>query len=195
VNQQLEQNIAANETIFYDYTAKGWGWMAHFTPEYFGGMFGQQKDTQLFSFRNGLAWSHHNVVNPPARYLNYYLQQCSPVIGVVTNQGGTDEKTFLGNQVYCREILFILERLATSMGQQSRVYEGQWEIGEGFWSAPYLCDTANPDGSNPVQDLLMDGDSLYGRWLKALYIPNQYNGEYFILTAIISYFVARQKGN
>lgn len=193
VNNEIDQSITSNETIWYDYMAKQWGQMAHFTPEYFGNMCGDNKDTQFFTFKDGLAYAHHNVVNPSPVYLNYYGEQCFPVIGVVTNIGGAEVKCFLSTQVLCWEILFILERLETSMGQKSKVYEGQWEFGEGLSVAPYLCDTENTDGGNSdIQDQLFDGDTLYGKWLKALYIPNpDYKGEYFVLSAIMSYVFAR----
>lgn len=198
VNNEIEPSMVANETMYYDLVAKQWGQMAHFTPEYYGSMYGESRDTQFFSFANGLPWAHHNVVaQGPRVYLNYFGVQCFPVIGVVTNEGGTAEKSFIGTQVYCREILFILQRLLTSMGQTSQVFEGQWESGEGFTYAPYLCDTANPDNCAPgVISPLMDGDILYGRWLKALYIPNApYAGEFFVLTGIISSYSERFKGN
>ena len=197
VNNEIDQAIEKSETIAYDFVTKMWT-MAHFTPEYFGNMYGDPKDTQFFSFKGAQPYSHHNAVNPGTIYLNYFGQQCIPVIGVVTNAGSTVEKGFLGNEVYCRELLFIIERLESSLAQKSQVYEGAWERGAGISYAPYLCDTENPDACNTVQDTMMDGDTMYGRWLKALYIPNQpYNGEFFLLTAIVSYFFdrANNKGN
>lgn len=58
--------------------------------------------------------------------------------------------------------------------------------------ASYLCDTENIDACMNVNDLLYDGNPLQGKWLKALYIPNEpYKGEFFILTQIMSYFFNR----
>ena len=195
VNNEIQQAIGLSETMSYDFMAKQWD-IAHFTPEYYGNMFGDPKDMQFFSFKDGMPWYHHNAVNPGNVYLNYFGIQCFPVIGVVTNLNGTAEKSFLSSEVYCRELLFILERLETDMGQKSQVYEDEWETGAGISYAPYLCDTANPDAcNNDIAENLFDGDTLYGRWLKALYIPVPgYKGEYFSLTAIISYFVNREGG-
>lgn len=196
VNDEIEQRIDLNESMAFNYESGLWDGV-HYTPEYMGSMWGDQKDTQLFSFRKGLPWYHHNSVNPTEQFLNYFEVQCRPVIGVVTNEGGTDEKSFVSNEIYCKEIDFILERLQTSMGQQSRVYQGGWVRGGGISMAPYFCDTANRDPNNPnITNLLYDGDSLYGRWLKALYLPRpKYLGQFFLITAIISYYSVREKGN
>ncbi len=191
VNNELENKVELNETIAYNYETKQWSG-AHFTPEYFGNMFGDKKDTQFFSFKNGKPYAHHNAVDAATVYLNYFGEQTSPVIGVVTNDGQSTEKSFVSNEVHCKQILFILERVETSMGQKSRVRSGAWAKGGGKSYAAYLCDTQNPDLSNKVQDLLSDGDSLYGKWLKGLYIPNpDYKGEFFLLTSIISYYFSR----
>ncbi len=191
VNNEIENKIALNETMSFNYESKEWR-QSHFTPEYFGNMYSDKKDTQFFSFKNGLPYAHHNAVNPGNVYLNYFSQQCFPVIGVVTNEGQITEKGFVANEVHCREILFILEKVETSMGQKSRVYEGGWEKGGGKSYAAYFCDTFNPDLCNDVSDLLSNGDALYGRWLKGLYIPNpDYKGEFFLLTGIISFYFNR----
>jgi len=191
VNKEIENRIDLSETFAYSYESKQWS-QSHFTPEYFGNMYSDKKDTQFFSFKNALPYAHHNAVNPGSVYLNYFGVQCFPVIGVVTNEGQVTEKGFISNEVHCREILFILERVETSMGQKSRVYEGGWEKGAGKSYAAYFCDTANADLSNPDVDLLSNGDSLTGKWLKGLYVPNpDYKGEYFVITAIISFYFNR----
>lgn len=193
VNNEIGHTIDKSETFSYNIIGKAWA-QCNFTPEYYGEMDGDQFDSQFFSFKNALAWGHHNAVNPSPIYLNYFGIQCIPVIGIVTNKEGTAEKMFVSNEIYCRQRtfetgLFILEDLETSMAQKSQVYEGQWEWGAGRSYAAYLCDTQNIDACEERQDVLMDGDTLFGKWLKALYIPAPgYAGEYFEITEFISYY-------
>lgn len=194
-NAELDKNILLNETVAYNFESKEWG-QVHFTPEYFGYMFAETKDTQFFSFKNGLPYAHHNSVNPGKVYLNYFGIQYFPAIGIVTNEGGSQEKSFIGTQVYCREQKFILQKLETSMGQESHVFEGAWETGAGMSYAPYLCDIKNIDACNKtIQDPLFDGDTLYGKWLKGLYIPKPgYDGRFFLISLIISTYENRFSG-
>lgn len=193
VNEEIEKRIELNETVSYSYKENIWKQMEHFTPEYFGNMNGDLLDLQFFSFKDGLPYSHHNAVSPGDVFLNYFGIQCVPVIAIVTNTGQQEEKSFVSNEVYCKQQLFILERVETSMGQKSKTYSGQWEFGVGISYAPYLCDTEGEDNCNPdIQDKLMDSDSLWGQWLSALYIPNPgYKGGFFSLSTIISYFYNR----
>lgn len=196
VNQAVKNVITFNETMAYNYETKQWS-QAHFTPEYFGNMFADSKDKQFFSFKNGLPYAHHNAVNPSSTYLNYFSIQCFPVIGVVTNEGTSQEKSFVSTEVYCRELRFILEDVRTSMGQHSHTYEGQWSgIFSGMSQAPYLCDIDNPDACNPaISDPLYDGDALFGKWLTGLYIPEPgYDGRFFLLSLIISNYFNRANG-
>lgn len=192
VNNEIENNVKLNETVAYYYTRKVWR-QSHFTPEYFGSMFGELKDSQFFSFKNALPYAHHDAVNPGTVYLNYFGIQCFPVIGVATNKDGVQEKSFLSNTVHCREILFVIQHIETSMGQKSSLLEGQWEQGAGMSYASYLCDTENLDGcNNDIQEAIFDSDTLYGKWLKAIYTANSpYNGEFFLLSCIESFYIKR----
>lgn len=193
VNNEIDDRVELSETVSYDYLSKEWR-QSHFTPEYFGNMYSDQKDSQFFSFKNALPYSHHNAVNPGSLFLNYFGIQCFPVIGVATNEKGTEEKSFISTEVYCREIGWIMKKIKTSMGQQSETLEGQWENGGGISYAPYLCDTGNADQCNSdIQEAIFDGDSLYGSWLIATYLPPIYNGEFFLLKVIISYYEIRSK--
>ena len=194
VNNEIENNVKLNETIAYYYTKKVWR-QAHFTPEYYGSMFGDLKDSQFFSFKNALPYAHHDAVTPGTVYLNYFGIQCIPVIGIATNQDPQEEKSFISTEVYCREIGWIIQNNETSLGQKSSVLEGQWEDGGGISYAPYLCDTENIDGCNDnIQEAIFDGDSLYGKWLKCTYIPKPgYTGQFFLLSAILSYYFRRPK--
>ncbi len=199
VNDEIDYIKEASESMAFNYVEKVWS-MSHCTPELFGAANGDRHDLQFISFKNALPWAMHNVVRPSAVFLNYFGVQCKPVIGVVTNTSSED-KSFLSTEVYCRQILFIIERLETSTGQKSQLLQGDpsseeslpnWEFGEGVSYASYLCDTENKDACMNVEDLLYDGDPLQGKWLKALYIPNEpYKGEFFILTQIMSYFFNR----
>jgi len=190
VNQEIDLDLSKNETVAYSFRDKAWLPMRHFTPEYFGNMYGEKNDTQFFSFKNAVAYLHHNSVTPNTIYLNYFGVQCIPVIGVVSNIESTKVKSYLYNEVYCSELLFVIEKILTEMGQKSKLLEGAWEWGEGFSSAAYLCDTEF--STDP--DAVVNGDTLYGRWMKSTYIPEPgYKGTFFKLTAIMSFVFPREK--
>lgn len=199
VNDAPEQNNKMNETLAFNLATKTWEQFLHTTPEYFGNMYGEAKDTQFFSFKNGLAYSHHNAITTDTKYLNYFGIQCNPYIGVVTNMESAKVKSYLYSEVYCFDQLFIIEKILTEMGQESSVFEGMWDWSEGFWKAPFLCDTKFVDQSDPSQGAaVIDGDTLYGRWMKALYMAynkngTPYDGRFFKLTAIISFIFGRDK--
>lgn len=192
VNNEINLDLSKNETVAFSFKDKFWLPMRHYTPEYFGNMYGESRDTQFFSFKNAVAYSHHNAVTPNSNYLTYFGIQCIPVIGVVSNIEITKVKSYIFNEVYCAEQLFVIENILTEMGQKSKLLEGAWEWGEGFSSAAYLCDTEF--STDP--DSVINGDTLYGRWMKSTYIPEPgYKGKFFKLTAIISWVFPREKSS
>ena len=192
VNQALSTDVKLNETHTYSLVDKFWTEMLHYTPEYFAALRGEDQDTQLFMFKNGIAYAQYSSV--PRPYLNYFGVQCIPVFGIVTNIDPNKSKSFLWNDIYCRGIKWVVVKITTSMGQESSIPPDEWEEGEGLWSAAYLCDILNKDAcSDDDGDLLMDGDPLYGTWLRALYVPEDYAGEFFRLISIISWVEPRDK--
>jgi hypothetical protein len=193
-NKKEEVDYKANETIYFDISGKMWGRMLHYTPEYYASLFGEGNiESQLFSFKGALPYAQYKRA-PKAPYLNYFGEQCSPVIGVVSNGNGQANtvdavKYFLFTEVYCREIQFIIRKITTESKQESSLLEGPWETGEGYWFAAYLCDILNQDAcvGRPGADLLFDGDPLFGKWLKAIYTArDDYKGEFFRLQSINS---------
>jgi len=194
-NDDIDLSITNPETWGFDFVQKKWR-QYHFTPEYFGNMFGDKKDNQFFSFKDALPYAHHNSKDPSDKFLNYFGIQCKPVIGISVNEGGSIEKYFTGTEVYCKEILFIIERIETSMGQKSKLYSGAWVTAAGMSYAAFLCDIENNNiGDNAIDDFLLDGEPLYGKWMKTLYVPKNYNGQFFLLNSIITYFEVRFVNN
>lgn len=197
VNNEDDKNVDLNETIGYSLANKNWEQMFHYTPEYFGNMYGDITDTQFFSFKNGMPYAHHNALNPPNKYLNFFGLQCIPYIGVVANVENTKVKSYTGVEVYCFNQMFICEKIETQMGQKSKILEGDFVFGEGFWQAAFLCDTQYQNADLPTgANAIIDGDMLYGTWLKALFQPEPgYTGGFFELVAFIIRIFPREKSS
>lgn len=192
VNHEIDKNIEYPETIAVGYYNKTLEFL-HYVPEYFLSLFGDKEDTQLFSFKNGVPYAHYSIKPNGTKYLNYYGEQCSPVIGVVCNRDNTQVKNYLSNNVYCKEQMFIIEKAVTETNQETKVYSGQWSFAEGVYTAPYLCNFKNPNGTTDMNKLLT-GDSMIGRWIKTTFIANRgYAGTFFKLTAIVINFFPRNR--
>lgn len=192
-NQLQVNKYDANETISYDYINKTFEQL-HYTPEYYAQLLGDNNDSRFLSFKNGKPYGHYKI-GEKGNYLNYFGIQCYPMIGVVTNLENTKLKTFLFTEVYCSEQRFIAVNIETQIGQKSSILYGCWRKAEGFYTAAYLRDIVNLDQCDDVENAIFDGDPLYGRWLKALYIIDNYTGAFFRLTAITSFFNTREKSS
>lgn len=193
VNDYPYEKTEDPSTISFDINGKMWQQFHHYVPEYYAALFSDRNDSQLFSFKEGLPYMHHTVLGNGI-HLNYFGVQCRPYIGIAINKGNTNVKAYQYTEVYAKYVPFIIEDILTEMGQQSSLYEGQWEIGNGMQSAAFLCDTRFVSTQDIPVDALMDGDTLYGKWMKALYSTHRaYAGEYFILTGIINWFTLVDK--
>ncbi len=199
VNNNREVVIGANDTMainIYSNVMEFWS----FTPEYYGAMEGDKNDQQLISFRLGEAWQHNQRNNPSNDYNVFYGIEVDKVIEVAYNLDNTKVKDFMWTEVYCRQSLFYIDRIVTESGQQSRLMPKWWDYRNKFWCADFKCAlNTQADVNMPTEtgvNALLDGDALYGRWLKARYVGRAADRKkYCELTAVIGFMNGAEKSS
>lgn len=174
--------------------------MVSFTPEYYGTLQGDIKDNQMFSFRRGEAWFHNHLRNPGNTYNTFYGIECDWVIEYISNLDHTKVKKFLWNEVYVKEIKVYIDRILTESGQSSYLMPNWWDRRDKFWVADYKCAVNSVSDKNiskeTGENVLLEGDNLVGRWLKARLLPVPvFRNKYFELTAIIVFIFSSEKSS
>lgn len=198
INDLKGISIAANETAIIDIDTSSFKCFASFTPEYYGTLERYFADRNMVAIRHGYAW-HHNGENPlSVPYNNFFGVQCKKVFEIITNLGPEKEKAFLWTEVYCKEHLFEADRVVTEAGQLSRIKKEWWEKRSTFFTAAFLCDLNTPVDASLVKqtgvNALLDGDHLFGRWLKVMYVSrDEDDGKYCELSAVATYITAVEK--
>lgn len=217
INTQSQPDVTANETLIFDLTTGMLKSFASFTPEFYGRIPGYFLQKQFLSFKQGIAYLHHNnfggSIAPPA-YANFYGYQAEVRITHVVNGVDGKElpekvKRFLANEVYCRQgvfagrgtlpvALFYADQITSEKGQLSRLAIARWVQKDGVWSAEYLCAINTPRDPNmepqTTTNALLDGDPLQGRWLLVSLTSNPaWTGTYFELSSLVNYFNSLEK--
>lgn len=200
INNEKDHNLLLPETAVFNISKEGekfFKGFVSFCPEYYGFLKDYFKDKNMFSFRNGEGWSHHEA-NSSGNYNNFYGIQCKKVIRIITNVSPEKEKRFLYNEVYCKEHPFMVDRVITESGQISNIPVLQFDRRDTFYTAPYLCATNTPvDAFLPKPtgvNKLLDGDLLYGRWASTRYISlDDDDDKYCEVSAIVCYVIAGEK--
>lgn len=199
INDSLELNPQISETMSIDLDNKSISYHS-FTPEYYGCIEGHNMDKQLISFRKGEAWFHHELRNANNRFNNFFGRDCEWVIEVIANIDNTKQKKFTWVEFYCKEIQPYIDRIMTESGQASRLMPNWWDRREKFWAADFKCAINSIFDSNINEEtginVLLDGDVLYGRWIKTRFRPHpKFINNYFELTAIIINMIAIEKSS
>jgi hypothetical protein len=199
INDLPGPDVSVPETKVFSIPKGIWKEDRSYTPEYYGFLDGDINGAQLLTFRRGEAWKHHQLLNPGNIFNNFYGQFVHPYIEIVFNLDNTKVKNFLWNEVYC-SVLFYCDRILTESGQVSRLMPNWWEKRDKFWAADFKCAINTPADTMLTQETganaLLDGDPLYGRWLKGRYrIKTADLGKYFELTAIIGFMNGAEKSS
>jgi hypothetical protein len=200
INNLPAPDVTTGETIVFDIDAKRFVEMRSYVPEYYGHMEDDIFGAQLISFRIGEAWKHHKLIDPGTVFLNFYGTTVDAYVEVVFNLDNTKVKNFLYNEVYCKQVQFYCDRILTESGQTSRLMPLWWEKRDKFWAADFKCALNTPTDTMLSQDTgagaLLDGDPLYGRWLKARYkVKSADRNKYWELTSIIGYMNGAEKSS
>lgn len=191
VNTERDYDVTKPETISFNYHGRYWSGTYGFTPEYYICYQSGAMGDQLVSFRMGEAWLHHKQ-NPTAiTYNNFYGTNVEKVLQPIFNKNPEWQKRFLALRVGCKEHLWFSDKINTQTGQLSEIPILAFEMIENYSEGEILCDqnTTDPDGASP----LIDGDSLYGNWIKVRmigdpdFINNYCEIEMLILSSTLSY--------
>ncbi len=185
VNLATDKDASTNETIGVDINTGNLNQFHAFVPEYYSRHNVGFYSEQLLSFINGICYMHKNV---NVARCNFYGEQCKPYITALFNVENIKVKKFLSTEVYSDKLLYA-PVVTTETGQVSRIPKEWFEKRETFFAAPFLCDiNTNSDPNVPFltnSTKILDGDYLYGTWLKALFtVPDDLDGQTFKLTAI-----------
>ncbi len=200
--QNTEEQITPgeNDTLVFDYNLPkdNYKGTRSYTPEYYGAMDGEKNDQQLFAFRFGVAWMHHRLDNTGRSFCNFFGVQCFPVLEFVFVKDLTKVKSFKCLENYCRQVLLFADLISTESGQLSRLMPGWWEKRDKFYVADLKCAVNTvTDANMPIEtgaNALLDGDSLYGRWLRVRLRPRMVEWDrYFEFTAIICSMTGQEK--
>lgn len=197
-NDRPETSAGLNDTIVFDIRTKTFDGNRSYTPEYYGSMNGDINDQQLLSFKFGAAWLHNKINDSSALFCNFYGTQYTPYFEFVFNLDNAKEKKFMWLETYCKQILLYADRIVTSSGQVSRLMPKWWEKADKFWKADLKCAVnTTPDVNMPKEtgpNALLDGDSLYGEWIKIRLRPKQGDrGKYFEFIAMICFMNGSEK--
>lgn len=198
INDTREISYGINDTLLFDIKDNQFRGTVSFTPEYYGWMDGEKDDQQMFSFRFAQGWAHNRLNNVNPIYCNFYDTQCTPVFEFVINKENDKVKAFTSFEIYCKEVLLYADRILTESGQVSRIMPLWWEKRDKFWVADFKCATnTQVDVNMPIAtgpNALLDGDSLYGRWLRIRLIPKLNDrSKYFELTSVIGWMFGKEK--
>ena len=174
LNTLRQENAAVPETLVYGIYSKAFkGWMG-FTPENMCSLEGELSDNQLFTFKNGVPWSHYSVNNQS--FGSIYGTVVESVFDVVVVIDPLKKKKPLAVAQFITGGMYFCDKANTSEGQNTRMLIAAWnEANYGFFAA-FLCNLNTlPDPNIPNQtgkNVLMDGDILVGNWIRVRLISS-----------------------
>lgn len=168
-NNLRDKDVSVQETICFDiYSRMLKGWRSY-TAEYYSSLKGEKNDQQLFSFKNGIPYFHYTATKDDIKYGTYYDIPAERIIEIVVNLDDVKKKEGLFVSVYSHDLYWI-DRILTESNQESWIPIDYWKQGNFFWSAPLLCDISTPTDQNNQINTLVDGNMLYGLWMKIRFI-------------------------
>lgn len=192
-NMERTYNALIPETVSFDIDKmelKGW---FTFVPEAFAYLDGDILNVQLFSFKNGLPYSHYNGKTNNS-YNVFFGIQGEKVLTPVYNEDPMAKKMLLTMTLYCENQKFFADKITTEAKQTSRTLLDYWNKAVYFSFAPFLCNINSVPDPNLVKEtgvnVLLDGDKLYGTWAEIRLVgdPKDVNKYCEILGLTISSF-------
>jgi hypothetical protein len=123
------------------------------------------------SFKNAIAHIHYPLQNGNANdYLKYYGTQCKRVMEIICNLENINDKNFLYIETMLKQHQLYIDRIETESNQESRLMPMWWRRTNNSWMADFKCQTngiADPNlPSNSNQNSILDGTTLFGKWIK-----------------------------
>ena len=180
-----DYSIENNETVSFN-IGGFWSGSYSFTPEQMINFDSGKDGVQLISFKQGKPYIHHKIKTTGITFNNFFGVQYEPIIKFVFNGGegkNLIQKRFLAMRILCKESLFYSDEVITQAFQLSQLPIEESQMTEQQSEVAFLCDiyTLNPQGIST----LVDGDSLFGNWIKVRLLIDPNNiAKYFELSGI-----------
>lgn len=197
INAAAELNYNdANDTLIIDLRRGNLKSFAPYTPEYYSMI--ESANGQFISLRHGETWTHTNALGNI--FNNFFGVQTKKYLEVIYNGGTEKIKRALWTEVYCKEHMFVVDRIVTETGQLSKIPAPYWRKGENIYMAAFLCDRNTvfqpADQASMIPKALVAGDALSGRWFKVRYTSlNADDAKYCELTSLFAYVLEIDKSS
>ena len=167
INSERTHNAIVPETVSFDIETRDLKTWFSYLTEQFAYLDGDILNLQMFTFKNGLPYSHYNgKVNN--LYNTFFGVKCEKVLTPVYNQDPFSKKMLLSMTLYCENQKFFSDKIITEAKQESRLLLEHWDKKLYFSVGTFLCDLKSvPDPNLPREtgiNVLFDGDRLYGEW-------------------------------
>jgi hypothetical protein len=179
INNIYAASFEKSETFCVDIQTSTLRKFAHYTPEMFAYLSGEETDEQFFSFKNALPYSHYNNASS---YLSFFGVQCQPMIRVCMATDPLLYKNYLSVVLHASDIAMYGEEVVTYNKQQSFIPRNYFRRVNKYWIAPFLCDEKTVGKETKK---LTNGEKLRGKGVELLLVGDPDNSDkYFELTAI-----------
>ncbi len=170
INQERAANPLVPETVSFHIGSRDLIQWFGFTYENYAWLDGDILNNQMFSFMKGMPYSHYNG-KTTGSFNVFHGVETEKVLDVIEH--GADafkKKMFFVVQNWCENQLFFSDEITTEAKQKSRLLLPHWYKGAYMSSGTLLCDLNTvPDPTMPIEtgaNVLMDGDRLYGCWMR-----------------------------
>ena len=170
INQERAANPLVPETVSFHIGSRDLIQWFGFTYENYAWLDGDILNNQMFSFMKGMPYSHYNG-KTTGSFNVFHGVETEKVLDVIEH--GADafkKKMFFVVQNWCENQLFFSDEITTEAKQKSRLLLPHWYKGAYMSAGTLLCDLNTvPDPTMPIEtgaNVLMDGDRLYGCWMR-----------------------------
>jgi hypothetical protein len=181
VNQNRDLRIEVGETIVYNTILKAWVNLRGYVPEYYGKLKNAGSGRQLYSFANGIPYSHNNK---SGTYGNFYGIQTQPVIELTINDTDSKVKIFQSVSQENLPINLFIDRIMTEeVNSLSYLPMAWWVRRENIFYATLQRDMASYYDPNFMHvSMYFEGKRIFGKFAFIRYVPTMDNAnKYFAI--------------
>lgn len=141
-----------------------------FTYENYAWLDGDILNNQMFSFMKGVPYAHYNGKTTGSFNVFHGVETEKVLEPIFNGEDPFKKKMFFVITNWCENQLFFADEIITEAKQKSRLLLPHWYKGAYMSSGTLLCDLNTvTDPTMPIEtgpNVLMDGDRLYGCWIK-----------------------------
>lgn len=189
INKNRSYNALIPETVsFHIGTRDLIQWFA-FTYENYAWLDGDILNNQMFSFKEGIPYSHYNGKQNKSFNVFHGVETEKVLDIIYRGQDPAKKKMFYIITNYCENQLFFADLITTESKQVSRSLLEHWDKAAYLSLGTLLCDLNSiSDPNMPIEtgvNKLMGGDRIYGEWLRVRLIGDpSVNSKYCEILAI-----------